>query len=180
MLSTFVEILSYSYYNLAVFLHPTIYGNQAMRAYFFGNMYFAGIHAGIQSAHTLSEMFVKYGNAPSTGPDGNQQWLILNHWAAEHKTMVLLNGGYSEELRSLISFFEDDRNPLPWAYFNESIEAADGCLTCVGIILPEEFYEAAKELRTINANVPTPFLAKLQSDWERELAARLNNYGLAR
>jgi hypothetical protein len=141
-------------------------------------MYFAGIHAGIQAAHTLGEMYVKYGNATATGPEGNQGWNILTHWAEHHKTMVLLNGGYAEELRSLITFFNSNDNPLPWAHFNESQEAADGCLTCVGIILPEEFYEAAKEIR-VPGNSGSNYL-KLQSEWERALAARLNNYGLAR
>ncbi len=144
-----------------------------MRAYFFGNLYFAGIHAGIQAAHTVVEMYNKY------SPEQHQR-SILEHWAREHKTIVLLNGGYAEELRSLIKFFSSPDNPLPWANFNESQEAADGCLTCVGIILPEEFYEAAKELRSITTKAPTPNLDKLQTVWERELAVRLNNYGLAR
>jgi hypothetical protein len=156
-----------------------------MRAYFFGNMYFAGIHAGIQAAHTLGEMFVKYdkqnrnmAELSDYSSPNCQQWNILNHWADEHKTMVLLNSGYAEELRSLIKFFDTTENPLPWAHFNESQEAADGCLTCVGIILPEEFYEAAKEIR-VPGNSGSNYL-KLQSEWERALAARLNNYGLAR
>ncbi|MDE1829264.1 MAG: hypothetical protein KGI25_02965 [Thaumarchaeota archaeon] len=146
-----------------------------MRAYFFGNMYLSSIQQGIQAAHTLAEMYTKY-----VRPDPGQEYFILEHWAREHKTMVLLNAGYGNEIRSLIEFFQTKENPLPWAYFNEELASLDGALTCVGIILPEEFYEAAKELRTITPNSETPFLNKLQTDWERALAARLNNYGLAR
>ncbi len=155
-----------------------------MRAYFFGNMYLSSIQQGIQAAHVVAEMFVKYGNMPSTGPEGNQGWNILNHWASEHKTMVLLNAGYSDEIRSLIQFFETVDNPLPWAYFNEGQDALDGALTCVGIIIPEEFYEGAKELRTFGtpllAQMNGPNYAKLQNRWEWAFAERLNNYGLAR
>ena len=31
-----------------------------MRAYFFGNMYLSSIQQGIQAAHCLGEMFLKY------------------------------------------------------------------------------------------------------------------------
>ncbi len=153
-----------------------------MRAYFFGNLYFSSIQQGIQAAHTVVEMFTKYGQKNREIPDGIdgpcQEWQILHHWATEHKTMVLLNGGYAEELRSLIQFFSSKENPLPWAYFNESKEAADNCLTCVGIILPEEFYEGARDLKGPSGY--GEYYAKLLPGWERTLAERLNMYGLAR
>lgn len=145
-----------------------------MRAYFFGNMYFSGIHAGIQSLHTVVEMYNKY-------PVGSQQYSVLNHWALEHKTVVLLTGGYSQELRSLITFFNTTENSLPWAHFNESDEACDGALTSVGIILPEAIYEAAKAARTIDGSSTLIWAnGYIPKKWEIEMAARLNNYGLAR
>ena len=108
----------------------------------------------------------------------------LYTWAREHKTMILLNAGYSEELRSLISFFNTTENPYPWSLFKEGEDALDGALTCVSIILPEAVYEAAKEVRN---GVPVtdvwahaPNYNGLTSDFERELAVRLNNYGLAK
>lgn len=149
-----------------------------MRAYFFGNMYLSSIQQGIQAAHVVAEMFTKYPDGSVN--DTHNQVGILNHWATQHKTMVLLNAGYGEEIWALKGFFDSKSNPLPWAHFCEGHDALDGAITCVGIILPEEFYEAAKELRTITANAPTPFLDKLETDWERLLAARLNNYGLAK
>lgn len=147
-----------------------------MRAYFFGNMYLSSIQQGIQAAHVVHELFIKY-------PESAHQHSILDHWAKEHKTMVLLNAGYSDEIRSLVTFFNTTENPLPWAKFHEGKDSLDGALTCVGIILPEEFYEAAKEVR---AGVPIvdswtlPNWTKLQTDWERTFAIRLNNYGLAK
>ncbi len=161
-----------------------------MRAYFFGNMYLSSIQQGIQAAHTLAEIYNKY-----VFPDGCREYFVLEHWAKEHKTMILLNAGYSDEIRSLVTFFNTNDNPLPWAYFNEGKDSLDGALTCVGIIVPEEFYLAAEELRVLNnlaaagsasaGSVAPEALgaenfAKLQTNWEREFAARLNNYGLAR
>jgi hypothetical protein len=148
-----------------------------MRAYFFGNLYLSSIQQGIQAAHTVVEMYNKY-------PVDSHQYSILDHWARDHKTMILLNAGYSENIHELVSVFNTTANPLPWAHFNEGKDALDGALTCVGIILPEEFYEAAKEIR--NGVPPTdqwavaPNYFKLQTDWERAMAQRLNIYGMAR
>jgi hypothetical protein len=150
-----------------------------MRAYFFGNMYLSSIQQGIQAAHVVAEMFTKY-------PADSQQHAILEHWAVDHKTMVLLNAGYSDEIRSLITFFNTIGNPLPWAQFYEGKDSLDGALTCVGIILPEEFYEGAKEVREFAGPVGpmvspiAKYFKMLQPGFEQELAVRLNNYGLAK
>lgn len=151
-----------------------------MRAYFFGNMYFSSIQQGIQSAHCLAEMFTKYkmNGAESTFPTSQNE--ILHEWARHHKTMILLNGGFADELRSLIEMFSSKENPLPWAYFNESKEAVDNALTCVGIILPEAIYFSSKLIKD-NSSLVDPYLPDYQLDpWELELATRLNNYGLAK
>lgn len=156
-----------------------------MRAYFFGNMYLSSIQQGIQAAHVTAEMFTKYKMYGAEARVPTQQLAILEHWASDHKTMVLLNAGYGEEIHSLVTLFNTTENPLPWAHFNEGKDALDGALTCVGIILPEEFYEGSKEYK---AHGPSAFLGseltpnfnKLQTQWERDFAIRLNNYGLAK
>lgn len=160
-----------------------------MRAYFFGNMYLSSIQQGIQAAHATAEMFVKYDNTD------NPEFSILDTWARDHKTMVLLNAGYSQEIHNLCTFFSEQNNPFPWAPFRESRESLDGALTTVGIILPEEIYNAAKALREGPKGDPMQLLTQaVKGDmsgldpwnsykptmWEQELAARLNNYGLAR
>lgn len=125
---------------------------QELRAYFFQNMYLQGIHAGIQSQHTTGEMFVKYnpnhldietdcvGNCPKLGPTE-----MLYEWANEHKTTIVLNGGYAENLYRLVGVLADINNPYPWAYFKESKEALGGVLTNVGIILPQKIFNFSKE-----------------------------------
>lgn len=164
-----------------------------MRAYFFGNMYLPGIHAGIQSAHSLHEMFVKYHNlnlAVDDHVEGNcNQWNILMDWAQNHKTIVVLNARYAAELRTLIAYFSQPQNPFPWAKFNESIEALDGALTNVGIVLPAEIYDTAKELRTggeteslhmlPDGSIQAKSMYPNLTPYELSLAQLLNNYGLA-
>lgn len=113
-----------------------------MRAYFFGNMYLSSIQQGIQAAHVISDMFVKYAYDAVEAE-------TVREWATDHKTMILLNGGYSETLRELKRFFDIDENPYPWCAFNEGEDALDGALTSVGIILPEKIYNTTAYLRSL-------------------------------
>lgn len=158
-----------------------------MRAYFFGNMYLSSIQQGIQAAHVVGELMVKY-NPPPARIRG-KEWGTLMEWAAKHKVMVLLSAGYGEELYSLQKFFNEKDNPYPWAPFFESKEALDGAFTSIGIILPARIYDTAKTCREEGWN---PFLLKTGalgrtrglptdlSTWEAELVNKLNQYGLAK
>lgn len=151
-----------------------------MRAYFFANMYLSSIQKGIQTAHVIANMFVKYGEQDT------QKSQILYDWAAVHKTIIILNAGYSEEIRNLLYFFSSEQNPFPYASFNEGQDALDGALTCAGIILPEEIYGASKELREGNGYLAGKggqgmvYNGYELSQYELELALRIDKYGLAR
>lgn len=153
-----------------------------MRAYFFGNMYLSSIQQGIQALHVVSEMFVKYGSATLASE-------ALWNWAENHKTVVLLNAGYSDTIRDVIGLFDTFSNPYPWAQFYEGEDALDGALTSVGIILPEKIYAVASLVRegTIDfADLevgrvvhPETLEAWDFSKWEAKLVEELNKYGLA-
>lgn len=176
-----------------------------MRAYFFGNMYLSQIQQGIQAAHVLGEMFIKYDQSSADA----QKVEMLYEWAHGHKTMILLNGGYSETIRGLLLFFTDEANPYPFAPFYEGKDALDGALTDVGIILPEKIYTTAmlfRKYRQSTTEVPSPRqqivdAGKLiikptpknrwgiqtaeqiewdYSQWELALCDKLNEFDLAR
>ncbi len=155
-----------------------------MRAYFFGNMYLSSIQQGIQAAHVVGDMFVKYRMQDDECPQN-----ILYKWAEDYKTMILLSAGYSEEIYNLEGFFKSGQNPYPWASFHEGVDALDGALTCVGIILPEEIYNASKSLRSppIGATVGDflngtydPWNGYKPNEFELALVDKLNTYPLAR
>jgi len=149
-----------------------------MRAYFFGNMYLSSIQQGIQAQHTTAEMFIEYPDAPD-----------LLDWATNHKTSILLNGGYSENLHRLVDSFAVEENDFAWGHFHESEEALDGALTCVGIILPAEIYDTAAFVRSARTredrlivdkfNDTGVFEEELFSDFEIWLINEITNYGLA-
>ena len=105
-----------------------------MRAYYFGNMYLSSIQQGIQSAHVTAEIMLKYVTVTGSYEITDDPKRIMAwDWAKNHKTMILLNGGYSENIHNLIEFFDTRENPYPWADFYEGQDALDGALTCAGI-----------------------------------------------
>ena len=99
-----------------------------MRAYFFGNMYLSSIQQGIQAAHVTAELFCQYdGEEVYDGiqtPTG-----VLTEWANDHKTMILLNGGYLETMEDLWYFLDYTTDkPYPYAKFHEGLDSLGGVL----------------------------------------------------
>ena len=121
---------------------------EELRAYFWGNMYLSSIQQGIQAQHCTAELFVAY-------PSYHNKAFDLYTWAEEYKTSILLNGGYSSQLRELYQFFSHEDNPYPYAQFHESNEALDGALTCVGIVLPKCVFDGIVHNLSINGSPGT-------------------------
>lgn len=152
-----------------------------MRFYGFGNYYLSSLQQGLQAAHVVGDLSV---NSISNG-SVNQKGKLYFDWAANHKTMVLLNGGNSETLLSIFNKFKDFESKgmhLPFAAFHEDTQSLGGALTYVGIILEEKYYTASSQLRSEN-DVLGFVMEKLYSEkwkyWELELIKELNNYSLA-
>lgn len=114
--------------------------------YGFGNYYLSSIQQGIQNAHVITKISVKY------KPLSAQHSQYIN-WATNHFTMCCLNGGNSKDLDSLINIFDVDENPFPWSVFYEDDQSLNGALTAVGIILPSKIYDTAKAVRERQAKV---------------------------
>ena len=147
---------------------------EELRAYFFNNMYLQGIHAGIQAQHCTAEMFAKY----EYGSVGEG---ILHDWAANHKTTIILNGGYAHNLQRLVNlFYNDTSNPYPFSYFCESEEALEGCITSVGIILPKRVFEGARYMSTSSPSLIRDRYTQLNNitSFELEIMKELSQCGL--
>jgi hypothetical protein len=125
-------------------------------------MYISGIGAGIQSQHTTVEMFLKYQptyadfvaieSIESMGykitQNRSPQQEMLFDWAKNHKTTIIVNGGYSSDLNDtldLLQRVEVYGGEYPFACFKETEDALNGALTNVGVILPEEIFNFVKE-----------------------------------
>lgn len=109
-----------------------------LRAYFFGNMYLSPIQQGIQAAHVVTKLFVKYGI-----PCENSAAMdMLYQWGNHGVTKILLNGGYQSNLdviHNALGLLAPELG-IPYAKFHEETDALNGALTCVGVIVPEEIY----------------------------------------
>lgn len=112
-----------------------------MRAYHICNTYLSGIMAGIQSAHTQHELALKVFSPEAS----KQQHKMYLDWAQNHKTLILLNGGYQSNLVEFVDLL-DLMDCYPWAAFNESIDALAGALTNVCVVLPESMYGGAASI----------------------------------
>jgi len=161
-----------------------------LRAYFFGNMYLSSIQQGIQAAHVVGNMATRY-----WGMEHNAGGMF-HEWAENHETIILLNGGYAENIYDLNRFFDEGEHAYPYEMFNESKQALDGAVTCTGIILPEKIYEGAKVMRKLSKQswqytlfsdkrILRVYLGdndeeKIKyTEWEVELMQRLNRFRLA-
>lgn len=155
-----------------------------MRAYFFGNMYLSSIQQGVQAAHVVHELFIKY-------PEEN----LLYQWAEDHKTMILLNGGFAENLRNLVTLFESVHNPYPWSFFEEEQAALEGAITSVGIVIPEKIYQTVSLIRQgetsftklrdtglyrFNGDTPDQDTIWTYTNFDVKLIETITNCGLAR
>lgn len=159
-----------------------------MRAYFFGNMYLSSIQQGIQAAHVVGDIFVKC--------QGTVQMLNALEWAENHKTMILLNAGYADEILSLEQLFSSKDNPYPYAMFREEEASLNNAPTSIGIILPERIYNTAAAIRKdrtpnreairdiVRTNEVRWWVGDEQfvvpvSDFDIDLMQRMNQYGMA-
>ena len=153
-----------------------------MRAYFFGNMYLSSIQQGIQAHHCATEMYNKYFPRPTFEGEccfhASPQTVQLADWGHDHKTDVLLSAGFSETIREIHDGFEDFDNPYPFAKFHEGHDALDGALTCAGIILPEEIYEVAKEVRSSYGSVGRHNVDHFNrmGEWSAEYDTRVHTF----
>jgi hypothetical protein len=101
------------------------------KMFIFGHTALGSIHHGIQGAHAAVEMFIKYDTQ-------SPQRTNLYKWAIAHKTIILRNGGTSDNLRKILSILEESC-PLvaaPLSYFKESNDYMDNILTSVAFVIP--------------------------------------------
>lgn len=111
-----------------------MYNPQELRLYTFTNFYMSPIQHGIQSAHVVHELFLKY-----TGETHRRDTLL--DWAKNHKTMIVLSAGNLAGLEDMLDVIEPIGALFPWSEFNEDQASLGGILTCVGIVLPSSVFD---------------------------------------
>ncbi len=125
------------------------------RLYSFQNMYFAGIHAGIQTGHTIARMSQKYALTEGFCNLSEEYDLeageLFSNWAMRDggETIIVKNGGMAGHLLEIVDFFKANETELrlPWDFFNESQFAANGALTNVSVVVPKWLWSTADSFR---------------------------------
>lgn len=120
-----------------------------MRGYFVVNMYLSDIQRGIQAAHCIHDMFVAYTNEYLPANEATDN---LKRWATDHKTMIVLNGGSSQELEKFNTIvtnaaFQYKYEERPFAHRTFEEENLGYALTCVGVVLPTHYVDCIAQLR---------------------------------
>lgn len=124
-----------------------------MRLYTFVNHYLSPIQHGIQTAHVVSELFNRYMNRTFYGTPLCD---TLMEWSLNHKTIIVLNGGFSSNLQNIYQVLSEN-HPYPVATFNEGQDELNGALTAVGIVLPEKVYSMVNAEFSINTKSYSDF-----------------------
>jgi hypothetical protein len=113
-----------------------------MRLYTFVNMYLSSIQHGIQTAHVVSELYEKY-RSIDVKKYGSLSRDNLYDWGRNHKTIIVLNGGFSDNLDDICHELSN-QDLYPYAKFVEGKAELRGATTAVGIVLPKSVYDIGK------------------------------------
>lgn len=108
-----------------------------MRLYSFVNYYLSPLQHGLQTAHCVSDMSVRYKH-------NTAQHKAYLDWASKHKTIIICNGGNSAMLEDLHLRLTDlcDEFELPVVKFYEDEQSLNSALTSVAAVMPEWVYDS--------------------------------------
>lgn len=129
--------------------------NQELRLYTFVNFYLSSIQQGIQSAHLVHELFLKYPTEEAGFGTGEMLW----DWAKNHKTMIVLNGGMNSDIHEIFYTMEQldhtRAGVMPFACFHEDEKSLGSVMTSVAVVVPQQFYDAKQDPVTLSYVVPS-------------------------
>lgn len=108
-----------------------------LRLYSFVNFYLSARQGGIQTGHASVRLLRKYAKL---GEAWSYKLDMVNDWADNHETYIVLNGGPMTGVKGALDIIE--KCEYPFSPFYESGEALGGILTCVAVVLPETVYNA--------------------------------------
>ncbi|AVH84971.1 hypothetical protein RsoM2USA_42 [Ralstonia phage RsoM2USA] len=113
------------------------------RFYALTNLYISDIQRGIQTAHAVSEMLVKYRQRDRIGPNYDEARRVYLEWAEKDKTIIVLQGGPSGALDEAHDQIKklSHKLTLPFVKFYEDEHSLNGALTAVGVIVPDYVYD---------------------------------------
>ncbi len=117
-------------------IQPVATLTSPLRTYVLLHTYLKSLLNGVQGAHAVADLLVKYPEA-----DGLPQT-----WARDHKTLVFLDGGVSLHIHQTIAWLKSmSSTSIPWAAFVEDSATLENMTTAIAITLPESIAKASDE-----------------------------------
>lgn len=115
---------------------------QELRLYCFTNFYLSSIQQGVQTGHAAVDLVRKY--TKDYGKTANEitptQTSMVERWADNFKTFIILNGGNNASILAATKIIS--KSYFPWVTFNEDEQSLGSIQTCVGVLLPENIFNA--------------------------------------
>jgi hypothetical protein len=108
-----------------------------LRLYSFVNYYLSDMQKGIQTGHMAVDLIREYSDEDMCLQRAGE---IVADWADNHKTFIVLNGGNNQALDNVATICS--QSGLPWTTFFEDEESLGGIRTCVGVVVPENYFNA--------------------------------------
>lgn len=145
-----------------------------MRLYFFNNMMLSDKQHGIQAGHAAVRLLRKYQQGYKAGITGLHKLEMVEDWADNHETFIVLNAGTTDSQYAIRRHLESKHNPFPWVFFKEPNIKAKGeaVMTSVAILLPESFYAVEDYGMALEEMTP-------RETWEYEFRVMKNRCPLA-
>ena len=113
----------------------------SFRLYTFVNhLYMSPLQWGIQTAHVVSTMSVRYKR-------NTEQHKAYVDWATNDPTVIVCQGGNVKTLMDLAEVLETLANELNlgFAKFHEDEQSLGGVITCVGVLVPDSLFDVYLE-----------------------------------
>lgn len=135
--------------------------DEPLRCYAFVNLALSSIQKGVQCAHAVADLHIKYSS-------GTPFELVMD-WSQNHKTLIILNSGFHAGLKSSYDTFSIlcESLHLPHTIFYEDIDTMNGMATSFAGIIPESLY------------TPTFYVEGMEWCDEYKLYEFLKNHSLA-
>lgn len=94
-----------------------------LRLYSFAHSFLSDLQKGLQTAHLVAEL---------SKTNSQLYW----EWAQLDKTIIILDGGNTEQILEVYRKLCCFNTPHPKAIFREDVKSLNGSVTCCGVIAP--------------------------------------------
>jgi hypothetical protein len=125
-----------------------------LRLYSFTNYYLSDMQKGIQTGHMAVDLVREYSFVNGMPPvsEAVKQSAMVADWADNWKTFIVLNGGNNASLKETVDLIKDV--DLPWTLFCEDDQSLGGIMTCVGVVVPEAYFNAKIDFKSTYEGFP--------------------------